>query len=237
LYRKADALVFLNKVSQDKILPVWNNKIVAIIPEGPIRISSSITRSEMRRRLEVSDSKVLLVLVGRLESYKGIDFLFSAATVMPKNFAIRIAGFCSGRYLQELNLLASEANLKGLDIRLEPGVLSNEDFASYLKCADYFIYPCREVNNSGSINAALSANLPVIVPDRLELAWIDPSCKLEVREISKFEFDFEECFTKINTMPNSSYQSLIIGTQEWVAERSWEKVSKGYFDLYREVLH
>jgi glycosyltransferase involved in cell wall biosynthesis len=191
----------------------------------------------MRRRLGVPDSKILLVLVGRLEAYKGVDFLFAASKIMPDKFAIRIAGACSGSYLSELESLADDARKFGADIDLFPRVLADQEFAGYLRCADYFIYPCRDINNSGSLNAALTANLPVIVPDRPELSWIYSNCKVVMRDSDEFGFDFEECFSRIQNISDSTYQQLILGAQRWVSERSWTKVSQQYIALYREALN
>jgi glycosyltransferase involved in cell wall biosynthesis len=237
LMEKADALVFLNDLSKEKILKVQPKKIHALIAEGPLDLETSITRGEMRRRLGVSDSKILLVLVGHLLAYKGIDLLFPAAEIMPENFAIRIAGVCMGEYHVELEALAARAQELGLDIKLEARGLNDEDFSAYLYCADYFIYPCRDINNSGSLNAALTANLPVIVPDMPELSWVLPECKVVMQKTSEATLDFNECFERILNMTPAQYQDLKNGTLLWKSERSWAKVSDQYTKLYRELLN
>jgi len=234
---KADALVFLNDLSKEKILKVQPKKMHALIAEGPLDIETSITRGEMRRRLGVSDSKILLVLVGHLLAYKGIDLLFPAAEIMPKNFAIRIAGKCMGSYLRELEILEAKANELGADIELVTGKLTDEEFAGYLRSADYFVYPCRDINNSGSLNAALTANLPVIVPDMPELDWVHPDCKIVMKTSAEFNLDFEECFSRISSLSPSMYEDLKTGTEKWKSERSWAKVSDQYTKLYRELLN
>jgi len=234
---KADALVFLNELSKERILESLPKKTFDLIPEGPLKIETAICKTEMRQRLGVPESKILLVLVGRLEAYKGVDLLLQAATMMPNNFAIRVAGVCQGSYLRELESLANDARKYGADIDLLPRVLTDQEFAAYLNCADYFIYPCRDVNNSGSLNAALTAYLPVIVPDRPELAWVFPECKVVMRELDDLSYDFKECFTRIQNISDSNYQQLKIGTQKWASERSWKMVSQQYEALYREVLN
>ena len=237
LIEKADALVFLNELSQKIILNSWPKKPLALIPEGPIEIISSISRSEMRKKLDVAETKILLVLVGRLEPYKGVDLLFPAANIMPKNLAIRIAGVCKGEYQVELERLAARAQEIGLDIELDARGLSDEEFSGYLNCADYFIYPCRDINNSGSINAALTANVPVIVPDMPELDWVLPESKVVMRKTSEAKIDFKECFDRISNMTPITYQDLKKGTMLWKSERSWEKVSDRYIKLYRDLLN
>jgi glycosyltransferase involved in cell wall biosynthesis len=235
--RKADSLVFLNDLSKDQVLAILPEKPYALIPEGPLDIKTTIAKSEMRDRLGVSDSKILLVLVGNLQAYKGIDLLFPAAEIMPKNFAIRIAGVCMGEYRAKLEALAARAQELGLDIELDARGLSDEEFSGYLYCADYFIYPCRDINNSGSLNAALTANLPVIVPDMPELDWVLPECKVLMRKTSEEKLDFKECFARISNMTPTMYQDLKKGTMLWKSERSWEKVSDQYTKLYRDLLN
>jgi glycosyltransferase involved in cell wall biosynthesis len=211
-------------------------KPFALIPEGPLDIKTTISRIEMRKRLRVSETKILLVLVGHLQAYKGIDLLFPAAEIMPQNFAIRIAGVCMDDYQAELEGLAAGARKRGLDIELEPRGLSDEEFSAYLHCADYFIYPCRDINNSGSLNAALTSNLPVIVPDMPELDWVFPDCKLVMQKKDETELDFNECFARILNMTPSAYQDLKKGTELWKSERSWTKVSEKYTSVYRGLL-
>jgi glycosyltransferase involved in cell wall biosynthesis len=236
LMRMADSLVFLNDLSKNQVLASLPGKPYALIPEGPLDIKTTISKSEMRERLGVSNSKILLVLVGHLQAYKGIDLLFPAAEIMPENFAIRIAGVCMGEYRLELEALASRAQELGLDIKLEARGLSDEEFSAYLYCADYFIYPCRDINNSGSLNAALTANLPVIVPDMPELNWVLPECKVVMQKTSEAMLDFNECFERILSMTPTKYQDLRKGTELWKSERSWKKVSNQYTKLYRELL-
>jgi glycosyltransferase involved in cell wall biosynthesis len=232
----ADALVFLNDLSKDKILERLPGKPFALIPEGPLDIQTTIPNGEMRERLGVAESKTLLVLVGQLQEYKGIDLLFPAAEIMPENFAIRIAGVCMGEYRDELEALATKAHELGVDIEMDARRLSDEEFSGYLHCADYFIYPCRDINNSGSLNAALTANLPVIVPDIPELNWVLPECKVVMQKTSEATLDFKECFGRISNMAPDTYQDLKNGTELWKSERSWKKVSEKYTALYRGLL-
>jgi len=236
LMGKADSLVFLNELSKNKILERLPGKLFALIPEGPLDIQTTISNGEMRERLGVAESKKLLVLVGHLQEYKGIDLLFPAAEIMPENFAIRIAGVCTGGYRDELEALATRAHELGVDIELDARGLSDEEFSGYLHCADYFLYPCRDINNSGSLNAALTANLPVIVPDMPELNWVLPECKVVMQKTSEATLDFKECFGRISNMSPDTYQDLKNGTELWKSERSWKKVSEKYTSLYRGLL-
>jgi len=237
LMGKADSLVFLNDLSKKQILERLPGKPFALIPEGPLEIKTTISRGKMRERLGVSESKTLLVLVGRLESYKGVDLLFPAAEVMPENFSIRIAGVCMGGYQDELEALAARAQELGLDIELDARELSDEEFSAYLHCADYFIYPCRDINNSGSLNAALTANLPVIVPDMPELDWVLPECKVVMQNTFEATLDFNQCFERILNMTPAMYQDLKKGAELWISERSWKVVSEEYTALYHGLLN
>jgi glycosyltransferase involved in cell wall biosynthesis len=237
LISKVDGLVFLNDYSASVIGIPKKSVPSRIIPEGPIKLVTGVSRNEMRQRLLVPDENILLVLVGNLQEYKGIDLLLLGAKTLPSNFSIRVAGVCQANYLGELNELLKTKALKEIDVKLDAGFLSDSDYAGYLVAADYFIYPCRNINNSGSLNSALSAGLPVIVPDTKELDWITPDSKIILHKDITGDFDFNRLFDELSTIESEQYSKLLVGASAWTENRSWEHNSSSYLALYKEVLN
>ena len=237
LISKVDGLVFLNDYSASVIGIPKRSVHSRIIPEGPIKLVTGVSRNEMRQRLLVPDENILLVLVGNLQEYKGIDLLLLGAKTLPGNFSIRVAGVCQANYLAELNELLKTKALKEIDVKLDAGFLSDSDYAGYLVAADYFIYPCRNINNSGSLNSALSAGLPVIVPDTKELDWITPDSKIILHKDITGDFDFNRLFDELSTIESEQYSKLLVGASAWTEKRSWSHNSSSYLALYKEVLN
>jgi glycosyltransferase involved in cell wall biosynthesis len=236
LLNKVDGAVYLNDHSKKNVKPHANRVPSRVIPEGPIESKSDTSRAEMRQRLGVPDQNKLLVLLGYLQDYKGVDLLISGAYQVPQNISIRIAGVCDPDFHERLKELLKRSELVNVDIELREGFLSDADYSAYLEAADYFIYPCRDINNSGSLNSALSAGVPVIVPNIQELDWIIQECKIVIEKDLNGEFNFEQLYSELVSLNESRYAQLVMGAQKWKRERSWSQCAEAYQSLYREIL-
>ena len=237
LISKADGLVFLNEHSVKIVGLNGKHRPSRIIPEGPIKLMTETSRSEMRNRLQVPEDNILLVLIGNLQDYKGVDLLISGARYLPNKISIRMAGVCHPTFLVKLEKLLGQEEVKSADVKLNAGFLSESDYAAYLSAADYFIYPCRTINNSGSLNSALSVDVPVIVPDTEELDWITPDCKIILQKNALGNFDFEKLFLDLLLVNQDQYTNLVSGTRAWTDKRSWKFNAATYQSLYREILN
>jgi glycosyltransferase involved in cell wall biosynthesis len=237
LMKKVDGVVYLNPHSEMSVEPNANRSPSRVIPEGPIESKSDISRAEMRERLGVPEHNVLLVLLGYLQDYKGVDLLISDAHQAPQNISIRIAGVCHPAYRAKLEELLKRRDLIKVDIEFQEGFLSDADYAGYLEAADYFIYPCRNINNSGSLNSALSAGVPVIVPDTEELDWIAPNCKIILQKSALGDFDFKKLFLDLLLVNQDQYTNLVSAARGWAEKRSWKFNASTYESLYKEILN
>jgi glycosyltransferase involved in cell wall biosynthesis len=237
LIRKADGLVFLNEHSVNIVGLKGKHRPSRVIPEGPIKLVTDISKHEMRKQLQVPDDNILLVLIGNLQDYKGVDLLISGAKYLPGNISIRVAGKCHPTFLVKLEKLLGMEEIKLADIKLDAGFLSESNYAAYLSAADYFIYPCRTINNSGSLNSALSAEVPVIVPDIEELDWITPECKIILQKNALGDFDFEKLFSELLLVNQDQYTNLVTGALAWADKRSWKNNALTYHSLYKEILN
>jgi len=237
LVAKSDHLVFLNQHSDRSVKSINVGQGRTIIPEGPIEYKQFSSRTEMRKKLNVETDKKLLILIGILERYKGIDNLLLAADNLPSNISIRVAGNCRDPYKSELISILAPLKAKGVDIDINFGFMPDELFSDYLYAADFFIYPCREINNSGSLNAALTAGLPLIVPAMEELEWIPENCKILLSSsLSPIE-GIHNSFSDIVKLSGKDMEQLKFDTRSWAKSRSWEKCSHDYISVYRGLLN
>ena len=237
LITKSDHLVFLNEYSDKSVECIKIGQGRTIIPEGPIEYKQFSSRTDVRKKLNVESEKHLLILIGILEKYKGIDNLLFAAENLPSNISIRIAGNCRDPYKSELVRIFAPLKAKGVDIDINFGFMPDELFSDYLHAADFFIYPCREINNSGSLNAALTAALPLIVPDMEELEWIPDSCKILIPPSPNPIESIYRSFEKIANQSAQDIDQLKSSTRIWARSRSWEKCSQDYISIYRRLLN
>jgi len=237
LISKADGLVFLNEHSVNIVDLKGKHRPSRVIPEGPIKLVTETSKYEMRNRLQVPEDNILLVLIGNLQDYKGVDLLISGARCLPSKISIRVAGICHPTFLVKLEKLLDQEEVKSKDVKLDVGFLSESDYAAYLSAADYFIYPCRTINNSGSLNSALSVDLPVIVPDTAELDWITPDCKIILQKNALGDFDFEKLFSELLLANQDQYTKLVTGAKAWADKRSWKYNALTYNSLYKEILN
>ena len=237
LVTKADHLVFLNQHSERSVDSIKSRQGRSIIPEGPIEYEQFSSQTKMRKKLNVEPEKQLLILIGILERYKGVDNLLMACEKMPPNIAIRIAGNCREPYKSELISILSPLKAKGVDVDISFSFMQDELFSNYLYAADFFIYPCREINNSGSLNAALTAGLPLIVPDMEELEWIPDNCKILLSPSASPIESIQNSFNDICELSIKEIKQIKINTETWSKSRSWEKCSYDYSAVYQGLLN
>lgn len=235
LFRKSDGVVFLNEESQRVFSDRIESQLSTVISEGSIFHPTLKSKEETRKLLKVPMRNKMLVLVGALEEYKGIDLVFSKINKLPSDVSIRIAGTCPLEYQSVLKDLKIVSDGKKLDINIEFGFLSEEEFGEYLEAADYFLYPCRLINNSGSLNAALSHGLPVIVPRIPELSWVPTECKIYINGESPEFYDIEGAINLLYSSESRDYSELSSNATSFSKERTWPQIVVQYIMFYEEI--
>jgi glycosyltransferase involved in cell wall biosynthesis len=238
LVKIADEVVCLNSFSKSQILRSHKDKSCWLVEEGAIQYESNKSRNEAREQLAVPLENLLIILVGNLQEYKGIDIVLESCRDMPDDISVRVAGKCQFDYQQSLNASIDANNLEGVDFAIRYGFLSDQEFASYLIAADYFVYPCRNINNSGSLNAALSAGLPVIVPDLPELEWVSKQSKIVFNNESDMASikNLSSIYPLLPRKKDLEYRRLAEGALKWSESRTWEKVGSEYRQIYLSTL-
>ena len=225
LEKKASAVIVLNKLSLAIYQQKYPGKILMLIPEGPLETKSSHTREAFRKSLKV-ESKELVVLVGNLRPYKGIDALITSISSDDNRFAFRIAGHARDGYRNFLQKIVANAKERGVDIDISYNFLSENDYGGYLLAADYFCVPFTTINNSGSVNSALCAGIPVILPKVPELSWVPDAAKA----------DFAAGFTHLPYVGSLEYTAMVSACTDWKDSQSWEMVSKRHTECYQGVV-
>ncbi|HEY4227219.1 MAG TPA: glycosyltransferase [Candidatus Limnocylindrales bacterium] len=123
-----------------------------------------VSRLDARHELELMPDELVIVALGAIRPYKGLDELLDAWAGVPTDRPRRlvIAGAPSNEESVE-SLLERAA--------IEPGVLLDarqipaDELQLFLRAADAAVFPYRRALNSGALLLALTFGLPVIVPE------------------------------------------------------------------------
>ena len=235
LENSADLLILLNESSFKSYSRMYPEKQVQMVPEGPLRMPTTIDRVEYRKRLQVAESKRLIVLAGYLRPYKGLSSLLEGAAELPDTFAIRVAGYADRKYQDELGLILKQLKSQNIDIDIAFKRLADNEYGAFLNAADFMCVPFKEINNSGSINSALCAGVPVIIPNIPSLNWVPKGTIMSIPVSFDGKFDFRELFQRIAQISVSEYNSMTESALEWAATLSWQDVAKQHIDLYADL--
>jgi len=137
------------------------------------RDSDEVVR--LRERLEIKD-KVVILRLGRIVRYKGLDILIeSFADLEKRNNKIHLLVVGEGDFKEECQLLAQKLKVKNITFQ---NSVAPEKVNIYYGLADIFVLPARflwEESVVGEawgfvVNEAMSAGLPVVVTEAVAAA-------------------------------------------------------------------
>jgi glycosyltransferase involved in cell wall biosynthesis len=235
LVQRSAAVIALSQNAEMALNRDFQPRQVLIIPEGPLLHPTTFSRDEFRHELAVPEGNVLLVSLGNLAPYKGLSDLLRVSRNLSEKLSIRIVGWCEATERVELEKLCSEAKLSGTDIQIAFRKLSNNEFGGYLQAADFYVAPFREITNSGSLNAALTAGLPVVIPDLSSLEWIPRDAAI----VYQPDLDGNGLTNAIESLTSNSLEKLVsmqTAGAAFTAQNSWTSVAERHIGLYQKVL-
>lgn len=131
---------------------------------------TELTTAEAKQRMGIQSSDRTILFFGRLQPYKGLEYLISALEHMAakhKNYRLIIAGEPKK---------GSETYEAEIRRRIAPGVnagmilpvlkfIPDHDVEVYFKAADVLVLPYKEIFQSGVLFLGLTFGLPVVASD------------------------------------------------------------------------
>jgi glycosyltransferase involved in cell wall biosynthesis len=194
--------------------------------EKLVHIPNGINLEEFRIKSNVKDKKMILY-VGRLERYKGVQHIIRALQYLD-GYRLMIVG--KGPYEGELRKLASSTNVNGRIGWLKD--LSREELLEQYKSAGVFIFLSSFEAFGITVAEALASGTPCIVAETGALKeFIDEKICFGLRnpenvnelaekiiEVSKREIDFFE-------LPKDK-----------IKIRSWDEVVDEHEKIYKEII-
>ncbi|MFA7059647.1 MAG: glycosyltransferase [Pedobacter sp.] len=151
--------------------------------------ANTLTREEARHKLGLGEQDFVLVFLGGIEEYKGIDIAMEALDeVSDDSVKLVVAGRLDRdtAYGCRIHDLA----IKNKNIILFDKFIPDDDVQIYFKSADYSIYPYRRIDNSGPIFLTLAFGVPTIIRSAggiPEVIKLNPKIAIEIGQTDKSE--------------------------------------------------
>ncbi|MCX6765511.1 MAG: glycosyltransferase [Candidatus Moranbacteria bacterium] len=149
----------VKKIIQD--LGVINENIIPIPTGVEEEFYQNTNRNLIRKKYNISDDEILLLLVSRLTAEKNIEFLFRAIIRVLKlanNSKFLVAG--EGHLVPKLKSMVKDNDMKNRVIFV--GVVDKKEIKNYYAAADIFVYASKSETQGMIISEAMYAGLPIV---------------------------------------------------------------------------
>jgi len=169
IFEKADTVICVSNF--EKSLVLKNFKIdegkIHVVPNG-INLEEFRGVEEIKKNKD-ENSKVILY-VGRIEKYKGVDYIVKAVKLLPENYVLEVVG--KGSYRPKIVELAKKLGVISR-VRFYQD-LSREELVERYAKADVFVLLSKHEAFGIAVAEALAAKTPCVVAKTSALKeWVD----------------------------------------------------------------
>ena len=212
--RAADAIVALSNYERTLLIKDFNigDRNITVIPYG-----MNLKEFKGLRREKPEGKKILFV--GRLEEYKGIQYIIQAMQFIESGVHLEIVG--KGLYKKNLEHITEKRGLKGR-VAFSQDLQREELLAKYAS-SDLFIMLSKYESFSIVVAEALASKVPCIVANTSALKeWIDnKNC---------FGIDYPISIERLAQLINDVIGQKVSDVKLW----DWDDVVKETLTLYRD---
>jgi len=163
VFENAETVIALTKDMKKKIESFgFNVKNIFVVPNGiELEKFKVLSKINIRKELEISEDKKVVLFVGTLTPRKGIKYLIEALNIVKqKNPNIKLLLIGDGDQKQGLEKLAETLDLKK-NISFV-GKVENKEIPKYMTASDIFVLPSLS-EAFGVVNLeAMACGLPII---------------------------------------------------------------------------
>lgn len=164
LLRSADKVTALNTHIRNTVSTRYGCRDISLMRQGLYErcYTNTITREQARQYLGLSEKDFVLLFLGSVAEYKGIDIAIEAlALLQDDSIKLLIAGPLdrASSYGARVARLAEKSENTVLCERYVP----DDEVQVYFNAADYTIYPYRSIDNSGPLYLTLAFGVPTIM--------------------------------------------------------------------------
>jgi glycosyltransferase involved in cell wall biosynthesis len=139
-----------------------------VLPEGDYvdYYPNKISRKKSREFFNFKKNEIILLYLGFIRPYKGIENLISCFDkIENNNYRLMIIGVARDQsYLSKLNKQIN-SSVKRKKIVLKNCFVKNSDLQKYYNASDLVVLPFNKIENSGSVIMAMGFSKPIIAPN------------------------------------------------------------------------
>jgi 1,2-diacylglycerol 3-alpha-glucosyltransferase len=221
-----------------KIIADWGvkNKNVKAISTGiEEKLYQNPDRNSIRRKYNVKDNEILLLLVSRISAEKNIDFVFNSAIKILKNSsAVKFMICGDGHLIPKLKNLSKENNLQ--DRIIFSGIIKKENLKNYYSAGDVFVYASKSETQGMIVTEAMYMGLPIVAVDApgiCDLVQNNVNGFLVKEDENEFSFAVEKIITDELLRQKFSAESARIARENYTDKICAEKMLKVYESLLK----
>jgi beta-1,4-mannosyltransferase len=215
----------LNKQARSKLQVVPHASYVGSYPE-------TVSRRDARAFFGLSEHHFCYGLIGRLQSYKGIEELVEAFRQLPGDHLQLIAA----GHVASLSLRCwlDEKCAEDARILLVPQRIPEDQLQTCFAAADVAVFPFRGQLTSGSVIMAASFGCALVLPQA-------PSLLAGIPRLGRVLFTPEDPDSLLNALRRvSTCDTAAMGARNRIAmespKRTWETMGRRTVAVYRSVL-
>jgi D-inositol-3-phosphate glycosyltransferase len=159
-FSAADAFVVHAASDVSKLARLAPGRPAIALPH-PVSPAAALSREEGRHRLGLQSAGPLVLFLGLVRSYKGVDLLLDAAPEIVRETDARIA--IVGEVFPEARDLERRARASSVGQRIlwKDEYVSEAEMGSWLAACDVVALPYRKISGSGIAARAIAAGRPV----------------------------------------------------------------------------
>ncbi|ADB57581.1 glycosyltransferase family 4 protein [Archaeoglobus profundus] len=218
IFEKSDAVICVSNFEKELILKNFNvnSSKLFVIPNG-INLEEFKDVEKIKKRKDRTVRTILYV--GRIEKYKGLDYVVKALKYLPENYVLEIVG--KGSYKSKIVKLAKNLGVINR-IRFYQDLSREELIERYAK-ADVFVLLSKYEAYGLVVAEALACKTPCIVANTSALSeWIDNRNVFGI----DYPIHIEKLVNLIKEMSGVSVEGVNIPTWD-VAVEKLKRVYRG----------
>jgi glycosyltransferase involved in cell wall biosynthesis len=165
---RAHVIHVLTAGTRDLVAPYYDLPAERIlhVPHPSYRgaYADHVSRHDARHELGLHADEFVVLALGAIRPYKGLDELLDAWQDVPRDRPRRLVIAGTPADLPEVDALVERAAVDPR-VLIDARPIPAEEIQHFMRAADVAVLPYRRALNSGALMLALTFGLPVIVPD------------------------------------------------------------------------
>ena len=200
-----------------------DSKNISIVPHPIYDMfkPTSLSKNEIRQKLNLPEKKPVLLFFGFIRPYKGLSILIDALEIIiSKGQEVHL--LIAGEFWEDREKYDAQINAAGLEkhVHIFDYFIPDDEAAAFFEAADLFVAPYTGGTQSGALKAALGFGLPIVmtdiisdslvreIPDLYQLATVNDPNSLAVgilKAINQQKMDHH----RIELLFRKSWQDLV----------------------------